>query len=114
MIELALQGIDLSVWDELVLTNSSVFGPLFPLRESFDGMSGNPCDFWGMTGNHEIAWHLQSYFLVFRRNILHSPLFGQFWRTVLPRQDKKATIRNYEVGLTRFFEKYRFRAGQLI
>jgi lipopolysaccharide biosynthesis protein len=110
----ALQGIDVNAWDELVLTNSSVFGPLFPLRESFDTMAGDPCDFWGMTGNHEIAWHLQSYFLAFRRRVLHSASFAQFWRSVQPHPDKSATIRNYEVGLTGFLEKHGFRAGQLI
>ena len=110
----ALQAIDVDAWDELVLTNSSVFGPIFPLRESFDTMAGNACDFWGMTGNYEIAWHLQSYFLVFRRNVLHSPAFAEFWRSVLPNGDKSKTIRHYEVGLTGFLEKRGFRAGQLV
>ena len=109
----AFEGIDVNAWDELVLTNSSVFGPIFPLRESFDTMAGDPCDFWGMTGSCEIAWHLQSYFLVFRRHVLHSPVFAQFWRSVLPHEDKSVIIRNHEVGLTGLLEKHGFRAGQL-
>src|SRR5829696_4362885 len=57
----ALGDVDLAAWDELVITNSSVFGPLFPLEEMFERMAAARCDFWSATDNHDIDWHLQSY-----------------------------------------------------
>jgi lipopolysaccharide biosynthesis protein len=97
----ALEGVDLTQWDEIVLTNSSLFGPLFPLRGVFERMDAVECDAWGMTDNLEIAWHLQSYFLVFRSSVLSAPVFRQFFRGILPYTDKEQLIRSYEVGLSR-------------
>ncbi|MGZ3423491.1 MAG: rhamnan synthesis F family protein [Polyangiales bacterium] len=97
----ALEGVDLEQWDEIVLTNSSLFGPIHPLRRVFDRMDKVECDAWGMTDNLEIAWHIQSYFLVFRRSVLVAPVFREFWRSILPYTDKDQLIRSYEVGLSR-------------
>jgi rhamnosyltransferase len=105
----AMERVDLAAWDEIVLTNSSVFGPLFPLRPIFDRMAARPVDVWAMTENVEIAWHLQSYFLVFRRPVLEAPIFRQFWTSVLPFDDKHQVIRSYEVGLSRLLLDCGFR-----
>jgi lipopolysaccharide biosynthesis protein len=101
----ALATVDLSDVDELVLTNSSTFGPIFPLGPVLARMAEEPCDFWGMTDNFEIAWHLQSYFLVFKRAAFTSPAFQQFFASVLPYRDKDQVIRSYEIGLTRFLQE---------
>ena len=94
--------LDLEGIDELVLTNSSVLGPLTPLAALFDQMAHRDCDGWGLTDNHEYNWHLQSYFLVFRKPALRSPAFASFWTSVLPYKDKGQVIRSYELGLTTF------------
>lgn len=104
----AMEGLDFGPWDELVLANSSVFGPLWPLSYAFDRMRDVGCDAWGMTANFEIAWHLQSYFLVFRRPILEAPLLKSFFRGILPYQDKNQLIRSYEVGLSRLLLDHGF------
>ncbi|MBM4377578.1 MAG: hypothetical protein FJ095_21085 [Deltaproteobacteria bacterium] len=98
----ALERIDLGAWDELVLANSSVFGPVTPLAVTFAQMAPVTCDFWGMTNNHDIAPHIQSYFLVFRRAALASEAFKRFWECVLPYKNKRQIIMNYEVGLSTF------------
>jgi rhamnosyltransferase len=98
----ALAELDLSSIDELVLTNSSVFGPIFPLADSFSKMDEKRCAFWAMTDNVDITWHLQSYFLVFRRPVLASGDLERFFNTVLSYRDKDQIIRSYEVGLTTF------------
>jgi lipopolysaccharide biosynthesis protein len=95
--------LDLAAVDELVLTNSSVFGPLGSLRPAFERMAEVPCDVWAMTDSEQHAWHLQSYFLVFRHAILQSDDFAQFWRAVLPYKTKEQVIRSYELGLTSWF-----------
>lgn len=96
----ALRHIDLTEWDELVLTNSSMFGPIFPLEEMFDEMGRHEVDFWGATDNEEMDWHIQSYFVVFRRRAHASEAFGRFWSSILPYRNKNQVIRAYEVGLS--------------
>ena len=97
-----LATLDLGDWDELVLTNSSVLGPLVSLVPVFRSMQESTCDFWGMSDNLDFEYHLQSYFLVFRKPILHSGHLEAFFSSVLPYQHKEQTILSYEVGLTHF------------
>jgi lipopolysaccharide biosynthesis protein len=97
----AFEHIDLAGCDELVLVNSSVVGPVFPLGPIMQQMSQEPCDFWGMTDNTEFHWHLQSYFLVFKRKVLDDPEFQRFWRELEPAQSKQQIIESYEVGLSK-------------
>ena len=105
MWQLALADLELDAIDELVLTNSSVFGPLFPLAPIFTQMAERDCDFWAMTDNFEIRWHLQSYFLVIKRRALRAPAFSRFFASVLPYRNKDQVIRSYELGLTQFLRE---------
>ncbi len=100
----------LTQWDEIVLTNSSVFGPVVPLGPLFEKMAATDCDLWALTDNLEFEWHLQSYFLVFKQPVLRSSAFTQFWSSVLPYRNKRQVIRCYEVGLTIFFTEAGFKA----
>jgi lipopolysaccharide biosynthesis protein len=105
----ALTRTQLADVDELVLLNSSVVGPVFPLQPIVQQMSSDACDFWGMTDNTEFGWHLQSYFLVFKRKLLESPDFGEFWRGIEPNQSKQQIIESYEVGLSKYLLERGFR-----
>lgn len=101
--------------DELVLVNSSVFGPMpGGLRVAFRRMREVPADFWGMTDSHQFDWHLQSYFLVFRRPLLQSEAFAEFWERMLLHATKAQTIRSYELGLTQWLRQAGFRGVPLI
>jgi lipopolysaccharide biosynthesis protein len=110
----ATEQMNLAGADELVLTNSSVFGPIFPLAPIFERMADEPCDFWGMTDNFEWRWHLQSYFLVFRRAVIESEAFRLFWSSVLPYRNKGAVVMSYELGLTQFLVDSGFRPGAFL
>ncbi len=77
-------------FDELVLLNNSCFAPVFNISDMFLEMEGRELDFWGNTimpfspdGSyiHEscIQEHLQSYFMVFHKNVLDSDVFWNFW-----------------------------------
>ena len=68
-------------YDELVLTNTTCYGPIYPFSEMFEEMEKRDCDFWGITKHPEIKRHnkirlnehIQSYFVVFNKNVfLHS------------------------------------------
>jgi len=109
-----LSELDLSNVDELVLTNSSVFGPVYPLAPIFEQMAERDCDFWGMTDSFEIRWHLQSYFLVLKRQALSAPAFSQFFNGVLPYRDKDQVIRSYELGLTQFLREHRLKPDAFV
>jgi len=98
----ALERTDLGGCDELVLTNSSILGPIHPLEPILGRMSEDPCDFWGMTDNFEYRWHLQSYFLVFKRKAFNSEAFRKFFETILPYRSKGPIVLGYEIGLTAF------------
>lgn len=87
-------------YDALLLANSSVFGPVFALEPIVRRMEAARCDFWSMTENFEHTWHLQSYFLGFKKNLLRAPEFLGFWRSVQPWRHKQQVIQNGEVALT--------------
>jgi len=109
MWKLALAKADWCAYEELLLVNSSVLGPLSPLGHCFDRMSRASCDVWSLTDNVEIDWHLQSYFLVFKSRVFHSDAFKTFWNGVLEYRDKQQVIRSYEVGLSIFMREQGFR-----
>jgi len=111
MWQAALRELDLAAIDELLLTNSSVFGPLVPLGPAFERMTASNADFWGMTDNFAMAWHLQSYFLVLKKRVLCSPSFARFFASVLPYEDKWQVVRSYELGLTQFLVEQGFAAA---
>lgn len=57
--------------DELVLCNSSFYGPFISFRKIFEKMEGSTADFWGISSSEKnLVQHIQSYFLVFRRKVL--------------------------------------------
>lgn len=95
-----IERLDLNQYDELIICNDSVFGPLYPLKSIFDQMGKKQCGFWGITDSNQIAYHVQSYFLVFNKSIISSILFNQFWNEVTILHDKFEIIRKYEVGLS--------------
>jgi lipopolysaccharide biosynthesis protein len=100
---------DLAKLEELLLTNSSIIGPLQPLAPLWQKSSMKQCDFWGLTDNDEFGRHLQTYFMVFRRQVIQAACFMDFWRSVLPFKDKQQVVQNYEIGLTRRLEENGFK-----
>jgi lipopolysaccharide biosynthesis protein len=109
MWQAGLAHYDLAQLDELLLTNSSIIGPLQPLSAVWQRPELADCEFWGLTDNDEFKPHLSSYFLVFRQTILRSARFREFWPTVLPYRDKAQVIFSYELGLTQWLSEAGFR-----
>ncbi len=96
-------------YDELIFANDSCYGPLYSLDEIFFQMDG--CDFWGITKNNFgykkntshffiKRTHIQSYFIVFKKNIFTQEFFANFLESVKHQENKKLVISNYEIGLT--------------
>lgn len=105
-------------FDEVILMNSSCYGPLFPLDELWEKMSAVSCDFWGITrhpGIRGIPAHLQSYFLVIRRTMAISTPFREFWIRAVPRCRTHAdAVRFGEIAFTTQMEQAGFRSSAMI
>ena len=101
----------LDEFDELIFANDSCYGPLYPLEKVFSKMGNEHCDFWGITKNnfgykknlkHFFVKrpHIQSYFIVFNKNVFTQDFFSNFIKSVKHQDTKKQIISSYEIGLT--------------
>ncbi len=88
---LTIAGKDkIRTFDELILTNDSYFGPFIPFSTVFERMERQKVDFWGLSVHGEVEGarcpygyrprYLQTYFLVFRKNVLQGEAFFQYWQ----------------------------------
>ena len=111
----------LSEFDEVIMMNFTIMGPLYPFAEMFEVMDKRDIDFWGITKYHKvdndpfgnivygyIPDHIQSHFIAVRKNMLNSREFHDYW-------DFHPEVKNYSdaVGLheaifTKKFEDYGF------
>lgn len=98
----------LSQYDELILANDSCYGPFHDLSVIFDHMAEKKCDFWGMTSNQEIALHVQSYFMVFHKNVMADPCFRAFWKTIEVEDSYDNIVKKYEIGLSQILISQHF------
>ena len=109
--KIGLERFDYSDYEEVVICNDSVYGPIKPLGILFEEMAHRECDFWGITDNRDISYHLQSYFLVFKKDLLRSDAFRKFWSRVEVLDDKNEIIEKYEIGLTGFLQDNGFKSS---
>lgn len=94
-------------YDELIIANDSVLTiDSSGLGRAFVQMQNVDCDVWGMTESFQVARHLQSYFMVFRKSAFFSHYFDRFWRDVRVLDDKWEIILSYEVGLTQWLLRH--------
>lgn len=106
--------------DELVLANDSCYC-INSFEPVFEKMKNNNCDFWGLVHslnsvnpNSLPIRHLQSYFLVFRKNMFMSKEFVDYFKAVKAQPTKNAIIEEYELRFTRHFENLGFKADNFI
>ena len=105
-------GLDrLTFYDQIILCNSSCYGPVFSLKDMFNSMSKKNVDFWGITQWIGPSWptHIQSYFYVFNKSILMSKQFRTYWENLLLVKTRFEAIVCLESRLTRHFESYGFK-----
>lgn len=114
-------------FEELLLVNDSCYGPFYPLKPIFDKMDKKNCDFWGMTQNRygitkfkdkpnkpAITPHVQSYFLVLKKNVFISKTFENFIKNIQKENEKNDIIIKYEVGLSQLLYKNGFKSATYI
>ena len=104
---------DLEAVELLLLANDSVYGPFSSLAAIIDKTRRLPAQFWGLTDCWDVAYHLQSYFLLFGAQSIRHESFKKFWQSVRYANSKSYIIRNYEVGLTQQLTRAGLRGAAL-
>lgn len=110
---------DWNTYDEIVLFNSTFYGPFFSMEDIFETFSMNQnIDFWGLSkwigGEslllHEknLPAHIQTYFIVIKKRILQSDYWFDFWKKMNYPDDYADAIRNFEVRFTTYFSERGF------
>ena len=108
----------LCTFDEVVMTNSTLMGPVRPLKEMFDSMAQQEdLDFWGLTVHHGaegnpfggkhiydyLPVHIQSHFIVYRKKFLKSADLQNYWDTMPMIENYNDSVQRYEAVFTKKF-----------
>ncbi|MFC2400192.1 rhamnan synthesis F family protein [Streptococcus sobrinus] len=107
---------NLTNYDSITAMNDTCFGPLWDMTPYFEKYEADDSvDFWGMT-NHRaidaghifIDEHLQSYFMSYKKCLIESSTFQDFWKNVESYKDVQKVIDNYETKYTKIFREAGF------
>ena len=100
----------LESYDEVICLNDAVMGPVYPFREMFACMDRKDVDFWGITAyagetvdKEQIPTHLQAYWHAYRRSLVSSPAFHEYWETMPLWKDYAEVTRKHEMTFTKHF-----------
>ncbi|HEM5205394.1 TPA: alpha-L-Rha alpha-1,3-L-rhamnosyltransferase [Streptococcus suis] len=114
---LEFEGLDnLDNYDSVTVMNDTCFGPLWDLSTYYEKYELDvSIDFWGMTNHAEvkghnlyIAEHLQSYFISFKKRLVASSVFKEFWKSIVSHKDVQKVIDEYETQYTKIFTEAGF------
>jgi len=86
----------LESYENLVLCNDSVYGPLYDFENTIK-VAMKRVDVFGMTESYENEHHLQSYFIVYNKKAFSSSLFLDFWKNLKIYDNKKQLVIENEV-----------------
>lgn len=105
----------IETFDELVMLNHTIMGPVYPFSETFGAMKERKVDFWGIT-KHERAEdpfganpygylpeHIQSHFMVFRNRLLRSKEFQDYWDNFKKITQYRESVGYHESYFTKYF-----------
>jgi len=99
--------------DEIILCNDSCFC-VDSLKPAFDKMGTKSCDFWSMTASNEYELHLQSFFLVVKKNLFSSELFSNYLNNVKHLDNFLEIVKTYEIPLKKTFEQKGYKGNSFI
>lgn len=108
-------------FDEVVLFNATIMGPVYPFEEMFTEMAGRDVDFWGITWFHKVLGdpfghalegylprHLQSHFHAYRRSLVSSKAFQDYWDNLPELSSYEDSVGLHEAPFTQRFERLGF------
>jgi len=107
---------ELAAYDEVVLLNFTIMGPVHPFSETFAAMESKDVDFWGITKFGEVDYdptgcnpygylpeHVQSHFTVYRKRFLASAELRAYWDSVPAISSYDETVGLHESYFTKHF-----------
>lgn len=102
-------------FDEIFFANDSFYGPVDSFDSVFSWMGKTDCDYWGLTrypgGTYEgmeISPHIQSYFMCFRKDVINSRAFYDFWIDMEYPETFIDAVFHFEFQLNRALEESGF------
>lgn len=117
----------LGQYDEVIMLNSTIMGPVFPLEETFSVMDKRDLDFWGLTEYFRqdvdptgccpygyIPDHIQSHFIVCRKSLVESEAFHKYWDEMPMIHTYWEAVGKHELVFTKHFRDLGFRSGALV
>lgn len=112
----------LEQYDEIILMNSTIMGPVYPFAETFEKMSAKDLDFWGLTEYFKIDGdpfgccpygylpdHIQSHFIVCRNSLVKSREFHEYWEQMPMITDYSQAVGMHEAVFTKHFSDLGYR-----
>lgn len=110
---------DITTYDVVTIMNDTCFGPLWDIKDYYLNYEVNDqVDFWGLTNNRRtkkshqtqgFPEHIQSYFITFKKPVIASSAFRNFWENVKNHTDVQEVINDYETKVTTTFLAAGFR-----
>lgn len=115
-------GERISEYDEVLLTNDTWFGPVRPYGPVFERMNATEAHFWGMTdheydplnkftGEGDLPYHLQSFWIAVRREMFLSEAWRDYWRDLPEMPDYYDAVLKHETQFTKYFTDRGFSSG---
>ena len=114
----------LESYDEVIMVNSTIMGPVYPLKETFDKMDSQDVDFWGITMYFTQPWdpsgccrygyipdHIQSHWIACRRSLVQSEEFHKYWEEMPMITTYWEAVGKHEMIFTKHFEDLGFKKG---
>ena len=112
----------LASYDEVILANSTIMGPVFPFEETFKKMDKEDVDFWGMTEFFKLQGdpfgfspygylpdHIQSHWIACRKTLISSKEFQDYWTNLPMINTYQESVGKHESLFTKRFEKLGFK-----
>ena len=112
----------LNEYDELLLVNFTIFGPIYSFKEMFKDMDSRDIDFWGITAFHEVKHdpfkrikygyipeHIQSHFIAVRKRMFSSFEFKEHWEKMPEIKCYEDSVAYHEAIFTKDFNDKGFK-----
>ena len=112
----------LQSYDEVIMMNNTIMGPVYPFAETFKKMDEKDVDFWGLTEYFKIKGdpfgyspygylpdHIQSHWIACRRSLVQSREFQEYWDHMPMIEDYMQAVGKHESIFTKKFADMGFK-----
>lgn len=112
----------LKEFDEIVMMNHTMMGPVYPFAEMFSSMDDRDLDFWGITQFYKteddpfgtmpdgyIPDHIQSHFIAARSSLFNSDIYHKYWDEMPMITGYLDSVSRHEAYFTKYFEQAGYR-----